>query len=220
MPASKHPCRVWWRAGLACPFRAARGHEEDEPDEKRDALGDAARDSGGIPEELPDFIEMMFPGRKQRTGRITTGDARGVPFPEPIDLPKIKKQQERIAAIQGIGGLKFLPKMDSLSSNPQGRTFLALLASIMVFEGLRRSSGASISPTSAGTRIMEQRLAGLLKQAPVPSASGRGGFHVNAASRMRELLGLGGRRQVRKRRDWSVTSTSPSGFQYGQLPYI
>lgn len=204
MTRSKHSCRRFRRELGFCPFRLAGlkdKDEEDDPAERMPRAVEVGRKADQLREgrDLTDFLKFGFPAKKRRNkqGKIELG-----PLPDAIGIPApaIEEKIAAITAVQEKGGLEFLPNgMGSrlLERGPQGLT--AALAAILVTEGLRRSAGIPLRPSSNAVAASERRAAGRLRQLPQssisgasgrPSLRGRGGFTLNAARELAMDLGF------------------------------
>lgn len=199
---SRHPCSVWWRAGLECVFEGTPGHKNEiqlPPDRKEDPRGrpidggPPGGSEGPRPAEPQGFKEKDdgFPIVADKDKRIR--NSQNITRFAGQEVGQIEID-ERIAAMQR-EELPF-PIPVSQPSPLADHILWSVLGIMGLSETLRfvraRSSGKGM-PNMA---ILEGRTAMRFKALSGASpgqgsgARGRGGFHSNAAAELNALLGI------------------------------
>lgn len=224
MSLHQHRCRRFERRGIPCPFRRTRGHQDDDDEEFAAERQKPASASRGFRWE--DVIRSLALGRGRR-GQESQGRFKGFPreVPAPVGVPE--EEARRIPAadprqiplplprtairFQEKGGLSFLPDMRQLLREPSPQALIAVISSLLLMEGLRRSGGTPFGTPGQVVSRLESASTGQLRQlssmAPGQGGRtrGRGGFHVDAASQLRGDLGLAPSRRQRKKKEESET---------------
>lgn len=175
-----HECDRFRAEGFSeCPFRRSKGHEDEDEEEERRR------------------IPLALPGR-----RTVEGDALDNLSQFPVIAhgdPAMRKALERMAAFQNLRGLPSLPDI-TVPEFPFGGRGLhetaAIFAAVVIMQSLRALRATGPSPPFQAVRVSERHAARGLAQVGAPGTRGGfGGMHVNAASKLRRLMG---RRRLRE----------------------
>lgn len=175
-----HECDRFVARGLTCPFKRM---EEEEPEEDPEEKQDPAM-------EFPQII----PIGERRRGADSVRGANVTDFINAVAPGETRTALERMAAIQNVGGLSFIPTREQLASAFSGQTsqgIMAVLTAIAVAVASSRMRGIPSGRMSLGVAASERQVAEQLSTPGLgrePSSSLLGGRNRRS---IRKFFGFG-----------------------------